>query len=75
MAPDDGTNGVTAGDVGRISSDLRTAARLVHGLPDDAPDKAALQRRLAAVTAAAKHDLGRAGERLARLLHDLQGRA
>jgi hypothetical protein len=65
---------VTADDIGRISAELREAARLVHDLPDDAPDKAALQRRLAAVTAAAKHDVGRAHERLARLLEDLHRR-
>jgi hypothetical protein len=74
MATDDGAHGLTPDDVERVSTDLRAAARLVHRLPDDAPDKDALQRRLAAVTAAAKHDLGRAHERLGRLLEDLRAR-
>jgi hypothetical protein len=72
VASDDGAYGVTSEDTRRVAADLREAARLVRNLPDNAPDKAALQHRLAAVTSAAKHDVGRAADRLARLLEDLQ---
>ena len=61
-------------DPARVSADLLEAARLLRNLPDQDADKAALQRRLVAITSSAKHDLTRARNRLSRLLEELRSR-
>ena len=74
MAPDDGCRRLNPDCHERVAQDLQAAARLVHGLPDDDVDKAALQRRLIAITASTKQDIGNVRARLDRLLEELRRR-
>jgi hypothetical protein len=74
VAPDDGCLGLNPDRDERVAQDLQEAARLVHRLPDDDVDKAALQRRLIAITASTKQDMSDVRSRLDRLLQELRRR-
>jgi hypothetical protein len=74
VVPDDGCHGLDPDSDERVAQDLQEAARLVHLLPDDDVDKAALQRRLIAITASTKQDIAIARSRLDRLLEELRRR-
>lgn len=54
----------------QLSRDLLDATRAVAAVPD-AERRSALQRRLIAITNAAKHDVGTAARRLSALLAEL----
>jgi hypothetical protein len=68
---DDRTGGeADAERFAQLSRDLLDATRAVAAVPD-AERRSALQRRLIAITNAAKHDVGTAARRLSALLAEL----
>jgi hypothetical protein len=68
---DDETGGDADADrFAQLSRDLLDATRVVAAIPD-AERRSALQRRLIAITNAAKHDVGTAARRLSALLAEL----
>lgn len=63
---------VTSDLFGELAARLRDAHALVRGLDLPSEEKAAVTKRLIAITDASKHDLARASERLDALLTDLE---